>query len=216
MAGRAGGWPEPRAGFTRSRREAVVAGLILAAGEGKRFGPESKLAADLHGRPVLEYAIRAQCEVPALERVVVVLGSRAEEVLERVELGRARPLVCPNWADGQAASLRCGMELLIDQAGAERVVVTLGDEPLIGSAVIARFAGERPGTRATWKGRPGHPVVLGGEHLERIRALRGDQGARGLLHGAREIECADMGGAGLDIDTREDLESVRDEARAIL
>ncbi|HEY1523946.1 MAG TPA: nucleotidyltransferase family protein [Solirubrobacteraceae bacterium] len=194
----------------------MVAGLILAAGEGTRFGPELKLTADLGGRPVLEHAIRAQAAVAALERVVVVVGARAERVLERIELGRAEPLVCPDWAQGQAASLRCGVEFLIGQAGAERVVVTLGDEPLIGSKVVGRFAGEPAGTRAVWNGRPGHPVVLGREHLDGIRELRGDQGARGLLGDAREIECAEMGGAGLDIDTREDLESVRREARPIL
>jgi CTP:molybdopterin cytidylyltransferase MocA len=194
----------------------VVAGLILAAGEGRRFGPEPKLTVDLGGRPVLEHAIRAQAAVAALERVVVVVGARAEQVLAQIELGRAEALVCADWAQGQAASLRCGVEFLIGQAGADRIVVTLGDEPLIGSAVVSRFAGEPPGTRAVWKGRPGHPVVLGPEHLEMIRKLQGDQGARGLLRGAREIECADMGGAGLDIDTREDLESVRREARAIV
>jgi CTP:molybdopterin cytidylyltransferase MocA len=194
----------------------VVAGLILAAGEGRRFGPEPKLLADLDGRPVLEHAIRAQSGASALDPVVVVVGARAEEVLARVDLGRAHALACPNWADGQAASLRCGLEYLLGEVGAERVLVTLGDEPLIGSAVVARLAGEPAGTRAAWNGRPGHPVVLGPEHLEAIRTLRGDQGARGLLEGAREIECADMGGAGLDIDTREDLESARDEARAIL
>jgi CTP:molybdopterin cytidylyltransferase MocA len=194
----------------------VVAGLILAAGEGTRFGPGSKLTAELEGRAVLEHAVRAQCAVPELERVVVVLGAHADDVRQIVDLGRAESLVCDEWSEGQAASLRCGLEVLIEQGGADRVVVTLGDEPLIGSAVVARFAGEPAGTRALWSGRPGHPVVLGREHLAGVRALAGDQGARGLLRGAREIECADMGGAGLDIDTREDLESARHEARAIL
>lgn len=194
----------------------MVAGLILAAGEGTRFGPQSKLVADLQGRPVLEHAIRAQCAVAGLERVVVVLGAHADEVLERVDLQRAEPLLCSEWVEGQSASLRCGMEFLVEEARADRVVITLGDEPLIGSATIARFAREPAGTRAVWKGRPGHPVVLGREHLAEIRELDGDQGARRLLEDANRIECAEMGGTSLDIDTREDLESVRNEARAIL
>jgi CTP:molybdopterin cytidylyltransferase MocA len=194
----------------------VVAGLILAAGAGARFGPEPKLTAELGGRPVLEHAIRAQTSVPEIERVVVVVGARAERVLSSVDLGRAEPLVCAQWDEGQAASLRCGAEFVFTALGAERVLVTLGDEPLIGAAVIRRFAGEPAGTRAVWNGRPGHPVVLGPEHLAGIRLLTGDSGARGLLGGAREIECAEMGGAGCDIDTPEDLESVRHEARAIL
>lgn len=194
----------------------MVTGLILAAGDGTRFGSESKLLADLHGRPVLEHAIAAQCGVPELERVVVVLGSQAQHVLENVDLMRAEPIICPDWHEGQSASLRYGMSVSIEQAGATRVVVTLGDEPLIGSATVARFVSEPAGTRALWHGRPGHPVVLGREHLEAIGKLGGDRGARDLLRRARGIECAEMGGAGLDIDTPEDLEAVRHEARAIL
>lgn len=193
----------------------MVTGLILAAGEGTRFGPESKLLADLGGRPVVEHAIAAQCRVPELERVVIVLGAQAQHVLERVDLMRAEPVICPNWQDGQAASLQYGMDVLVD-AGASRVVVTLGDEPLIGSTAVARFASEPPGTRALWHGRPGHPVVLGREHLSMIRGLAGDRGARDLLRDAQGIECGEIGGAGLDIDTPEDLEAVRHEARAIL
>ena len=87
----------------------MVAGLILAAGEGTRFGPEPKLLAELEGRPVLEHALRAQGAVPELERVAVVLGAHSDQVLERVDLGRAEPLVCPDWGQGQAASLRCGL-----------------------------------------------------------------------------------------------------------
>ncbi len=193
----------------------MVTGLILAAGEGTRFGPESKLLADLHGRPVVEHAIAAQCSVPEIERIVIVLGARAQQVLEVVNLMRAEPVICPTWQNGQAASLRCGMEVLVE-AGASRVVVTLGDEPLIGSAVVARFATEPPRTRALWNGRPGHPVVLGREQLAAIQALKGDRGARELLADAHWLECGEMGGAGLDIDTPEDLEAVRHEARAIL
>jgi molybdenum cofactor cytidylyltransferase len=194
----------------------MVAGLILAAGEGARFGAESKLLADLNGRPVIEHAIAAQCSVTELDRVVVVLGAQAERILGAVDLMRAEQVICQDWHKGQAASLRAGMTLLVEEAGASRVVVTLGDEPLIGTATVARFAAEPAGTRAVWHGRPGHPVVLGPDHLEAIRALAGDQGARGLLRDAVEIECAEMGGAGVDIDTPEDLEAARREARAIL
>ena len=66
----------------------------------ERFGIEPKLLADLNGRPLLEYALRAQCAVAELERVVVVLGSRADEVLAAVDFGRAEPVVCPTGTVG--------------------------------------------------------------------------------------------------------------------
>ena len=76
----------------------MTGGLVLAAGAGVRFGgDQSKLLALVDGRPVLEWAVRAQCSVASLERVVVVVGSRADEVLAAVDFGRAEPVVCPDW-----------------------------------------------------------------------------------------------------------------------
>ena len=119
------------------RRATVIGGLVLAAGAGSRFGDQPKQLADLEGRPLLEWAVRAQCDAGTLERVVVVLGSSATRIREAVAFGRAEVVVCPDWDAGQSASLRCGLARL---AEAEKVVVTLGDAPLMTSAVIERFA----------------------------------------------------------------------------
>jgi CTP:molybdopterin cytidylyltransferase MocA len=181
----------------------MIAGLVLAAGDGTRFGSDSKLLADLNGRRLLEYAIDAQCAVIELERIVVVLGAAADEVRTAVDLGRAEAVVCADWADGQSASLKRGVEAL---AQAHKVIVTLGDVPLITPAAIRRFLDPPTPARATYDGRPGHPVVLGPQQLEAVRGLSGDQGARGLLSGAKLIECSDVAG-GLDVDTPADLEA---------
>lgn len=191
----------------------TTCGLVLAAGAGTRFGSStSKLLADLDGRPLLEHAVRAQCAVEALERVVVVLGACSDQILERVEFGRAEPVVCPEWEAGQSASLRCGVGRL---SGAERVIVTLGDEPLITPEVIARFVGAPAGARAVYDGRPGHPVVLGPAQLAELKELSGDRGARALLGDGPQIECSALC-SGADVDTPADLEAIRNEARAVI
>jgi len=190
----------------------LIAGLVLAAGAGTRFGRASKLLADLGGRPLLEHAVEAACAVAELERVVVVLGAFADEVLASVRFGRAEPIMCPEWAQGQSVSLRCGADAL---KGADKVIVMLGDAPTITPAVISRFVGQAGGVRAAYRGRPGHPVVLGPEQLARLDSVRGDQGARGLLHSEAVIECSDLA-SGHDVDTPDDLEAMRDEARAVL
>lgn len=193
----------------------MVAALVLAAGDGSRFGPDTKLLADLDGRPVLEWAVAAPCAVPALTRVVVVLGSRADQLLARVDFGRAEPVVCDGWEAGQSASLRCGLEALAAVDGVDRVVVTLGDQPRLTPAVVGLFVTEPPGTRAVYGGRPGHPVVLGRSEIEALRSLRGDHGARGLLDGGRTVEVGHLC-SGRDVDTPDDLEALRHEARTVI
>jgi molybdenum cofactor cytidylyltransferase len=182
-----------------------TAGLVLAAGAGVRFGDGIKQLAPLGGRPLLEWALDAQCAVAEVERVVVVLGARAGEIRPAIQFGRAEVVVCEDWERGQAASLRHGLAELVD---AERVLVTLGDQPLITAAIVARFARELPGTRAVYDGRPGHPVVLGLEQTEALRHLTGDRGARELLRGGRVVEVGELG-CGRDVDTPADLEEVR-------
>jgi molybdenum cofactor cytidylyltransferase len=191
----------------------VIAGLVLAAGDGSRFaGPGPKLLAELGGRPLLEHAVRAQTAVSALERVVVVLGAHADDVRAAVEFGRAEPVICAGWEGGQAVSLRCGVAAL---AGVERVIVTLGDQPGMTPAVIERMIVAPPPARATYGGRPGHPVLLGPAQLAAVARLDGDTGARSLLSGGPEIECGDLAD-GRDVDTLEDLEAIRREARAVV
>ena len=112
--------------------------------------------------------------------------------------------MCEDWDDGQAASLRCGLRALPE---AERVVVTLGDQPWVGTEAIMRLAREPAGTRAAYDGVPGHPVVLGGELAAAALDLEGDEGARGLLRDARTVECGDVADS-RDVDTVGDLKEM--------
>ena len=179
-----------------------VGGLVLAAGEGSRFGATKQLAR-LDGRPLLEHALGA---VAPLRPRVVVLGHEAGAILEAVDLQGAEPVVCADWREGQAASLRCGVAALGD---VDAAVVVLGDQPRITAAAVAAVAaaaGEAPAARASYGGRPGHPVLLGRELLARVGELRGDVGFRDLLEGVRlrEVEVGELADP-IDIDTQEEL-----------
>ena len=189
----------------------MIGGVILAAGEGRRFGGVKQLA-DLDGRRLLEHAVDAMLAVPAIERIVVVLGAGAEEISSRVDLGEAEPVVCGEWKEGLAASLRTGVEALAD---AEAVVVTLGDQPLITPQVIAAVVDQidapEPAARVTYDGRPGHPVLIKRELYGAVARLRGDSGARDLLAsaGLREFEAAHLCRPD-DVDTPDDLRTIRE------
>jgi molybdenum cofactor cytidylyltransferase len=190
----------------------VIAGLILAAGAGERFGTQPKLLAELHGLPLLQHVVAAASRVSALDRVVVVLGAHAEALIERVDMLRAEPVICADWREGQASSLRCGLSAL---SGTEKVIVLLGDQPSISPGLIQRFVLLPPRTRAVYHGRPGHPVVLGLQEMRRVGRLRGDYGARELLRDGPRVECSDLA-CGRDVDNPEDLEAIRHEAGTVV
>jgi molybdenum cofactor cytidylyltransferase len=84
----------------------LIGGLVLAAGASTRFGTQKQLA-DLEGVPMLEHSLRTMRSAP-VGRVVVVLGSAAEEIVAKVDLHGAEPIVCRRWEEGQSASLACG------------------------------------------------------------------------------------------------------------
>lgn len=186
-----------------------IAGLVLAAGAGTRFGAPKQLAR-LDGRPLLEHALAAVAAVPQLARVVVALGAGADEIRAAVDLHGAQPLVVEDWREGQAASLRAGVAALAGDADA--VLVTLGDQPRVGPATIAcvidAWDGAAPAVRATYGGRPGHPVLLARALYPAVAELRGDVGARELLARPDAIAVACGEDAVLDVDTRAQLDAL--------
>jgi molybdenum cofactor cytidylyltransferase len=187
----------------------LIGGVVLAAGAGKRFG-SSKQLAELDGRPLLEHSIRALVGSP-VERVVVVLGASAEQVIARVDPQGAELVVCERWDEGQSASLACGLGRLSD---CEAVVITLGDQPRLASESIRRVLDARgegvDAVRASYGGLPGHPVVLERHLFDRMRDVSGDHGARNLLQSVHMIQvpCDDLGG-GEDVDTPAQLDAMR-------
>lgn len=189
---------------------ARVAGLVLAAGAARRFGSPKQLAT-LDGRPLLEHALAA-VTAAGLDRVVVVLGSCAEQVLAGIDLQGAEAMRSERWSEGQAASLACGLEYLAD-GRPDAVVIALGDQPALSPAAITRVLGARgqaSAVRATYGGTPGHPVVIEAALFPALRAATGETGAREVLRatGVCAVACDDLGG-GADVDTPAQLTALR-------
>jgi nicotine blue oxidoreductase len=185
-----------------------VAGLLLAAGAGRRMGRPKGLLTDPDG---VAWVTRSAAVLAAggCDPVLVVVGARADEVAALVPAG-ARVVTAPDWAEGMGASLRAGLAALDDLAGpaVQAAVVGLVDTPGVTAAVVSRLvAHARRGTpdglaRAGYHGAPGHPVLLGRRHWAAVAGqAHGDAGARGYLAGREvvTVECADVGD-GRDVD----------------
>jgi molybdenum cofactor cytidylyltransferase/nicotine blue oxidoreductase len=186
----------------------TVHGLLLAAGAGRRMGGPKALLRHPDGERYVDRAARVLAD-GGCERVLVVLGAAAPEVaavLERRDVGQ---VVAADWETGMGASLRAGLDHpSLDPADA--VVVSLVDLPDVGADVVRRLLAEAPPSpsalaRAAYRGRPGHPVLLGRDHWAGVAtSATGDRGARDYLRQHRPVlvECGDLA-SGEDVDRPE-------------
>lgn len=191
-----------------------IAALVLAAGQGRRFGAGgNKLLADLDGRPLLRSAVEAAIGSKLWKTIVVTGHDRAavETALAGLPIAFAHN---PSFMDGLAASLRAGLDAARDADG---VVVLLGDMPGVSPDIIGRLIDafeKAPGSLAVVPirdGRRGNPVLLAQAIFPEVKALRGDEGARRLLaeiDGVIEV-AIDDDGVLVDVDQPADLEACR-------
>ena len=188
---------------------ARVVGLVLAAGEGRRMGAPKALLRDPAGTPWVTRTVRVLRRA-GLDDVVVVVGAAADEVRGVLLDEDVRVLHAADWAEGMGASLRAGLRHIAEQPQTTAVLVCLVDTPGLTPGVVRRLAASAaPGAlaRATYHGTPGHPVLLGGDHLAAVAgSAHGDVGARAYLdaHEPTPVECADLA-LGHDVDTAADL-----------
>ncbi|MGV9555654.1 nucleotidyltransferase family protein [Streptomyces sp. NPDC003401] len=188
-----------------------VAGVLLAAGGGRRLGGRPKALLTHRGRPLVEHAAEA-LRAAGCTRVHVVLGAAADAVRERARLDGCAVVVNPDWERGMGGSLRAGLDSLAG-TGARAALVCLVDQPGIGERALARvlasYEDETSLVSAAYDGRRGHPVLLGAAHWAGVAAgATGDRGARGYLAAHEEeirlVECGDVARP-YDVDTVEDL-----------
>jgi nicotine blue oxidoreductase len=167
-----------------------VAGIVLAAGEGSRFGGAKQAI-------LLPHVLRRVAE-SGLRDVVVVLGAHD------VAVEGARVVRCAGWRQGPGASLAAGLAELGPDV--EAAVVCLADGPLVAPEAIRRVVGSwRDGAgdvvAASYAGVRGHPVCLGRGVWDRIPVA----GGRDLP--ATLVPCDDLG-APADVDTVDDLRRI--------
>ncbi|GAB2975100.1 nucleotidyltransferase family protein [Amycolatopsis acidiphila] len=184
---------------------ADCAGLLLAAGAGRRFG-RPKALVELDGEPLVRRALRVLAD-GGCAPVRVVLGAQAEDALKLLP-DPSLAVFAEDWETGMGASLRAGLRALPE---ADAVLVHLVDLPRVDARVIARLAAlASPDAvvRAAYDGVPGHPVLFGRKWWAEVAdSASGDRGARDWLRtrdDLRLVECADIG-SGFDVDTPGDL-----------
>lgn len=188
----------------------TVAGLLLAAGAGRRIGGPKALL-ELDGTTLVEHGV-ALLRAGGCDPVVVVTGAAADDVARLVT--DAAVVVATDWQEGLGASLRAGLAQL-QATSARACVVALVDQPLVGVEAVRRLvavSGTTPAAVATYDGKPRNPALLDRGIWRDVAAVAvGDVGARGWLRShPDDVLAVDCDGTGSpdDIDTVDDLSAL--------
>jgi molybdenum cofactor cytidylyltransferase len=192
---------------------ARVGCVVLAAGEGRRFGGvQSKLLAPVDGSPLLQRAIDAAASSQAMS-CTLVTGAQALVVLGAVDLRRCSVVDNPGWAEGIASSVRAGLE---QHRGDEACIFMVADQPFISSTDLNRLIAEHRAEREAiialrasdvW----GTPMLFPACDFPALARLCGDAGAKRFAqaHQARvRFVSAQSARAFADVDTVDDYERV--------
>jgi molybdenum cofactor cytidylyltransferase len=186
----------------------MICAIVLAAGESRRMG-RPKLLLPFGERTIIETVVNNAVQSKA-DEVLVVLGSDAEEIAERIRDLPVKTSINPNFRQGMLSSIQWGFETLPEDTRA--ILVMLGDQPLIPSSVIDRMIDAHKQTQKSiilpvCNKKRGHPILIDMKYRDEVKRLSPDIGLRALAHNHTEdILEVEVGTSSIlrDIDTVED------------
>ncbi len=189
---------------------APTAGVLLAAGESRRLGRPKQLV-EWQGQTLVRRAAQTALQA-GLDPVVVVTGAFAAEVQAALQDLPVQVVFNPDWAAGQSASLRTGLETLPERTQA--ALFLLSDQPYLTAGLIQALTRRHAETQTAVVapragGRRSNPVLFGRATFPELLALQGDAGGRQIIE-RYPVEYVDWPDERilLDVDTPQDLSDI--------
>ena len=161
----------------------MIWAMILAAGESKRMG-KPKLLLPFGEKTIIEAVIDNIIQ-SKVEKNLVVLGSGWEKIKEKIKHLPLKIIVNPYFTRGMLSSVQLGFQAL--PKNTQAVLVVLGDQPAVSSAIINEIVDAFKRTRKgivlpVYKNNRGHPVLIDMKYRDEVGNLSPDIGLRALVY----------------------------------
>ncbi len=158
--------------------------ILLASQPGRGFAT-SRWLQPWGSTTLLGHAVATALSWPVPLGLVVV-GSDAEAVVEAVDFGEVPVLVDPEWGEGEAASLRAGLDYLQRVPEVESVLLAFADTPALPAEVVpalieAHRASPLPATAPKYRYVRGRPLLVHRELWPRLLGLEGSASPETVL-----------------------------------
>ena len=184
---------------------------------------EDKLLMAVDGTTVLEVSLGNHLRSSLCGVCVVVPGwiEGFGEIIARVDDPRAVFIKTEKPCD-MSTSLKTGWSWVRDRTESRGIMISLADQPLVSPQTIdllvdAFLASDMAFCVPTYRGRWGHPVIIGREFDRHVMRLEGDRGAREILarrpEEVLEVE-VESDEVLVDLDRIEDVEAIRSRIRS--
>ena len=182
--------------------------IILAGGESRKLGTPKQLV-EFHGKSLLRNTVEVALRCVS-DRVIVVLGSRSDEMSDEIRDLPVETITNYAWKDGISTSLKKGLTKLAD-LDASAAVIMLSDQPFVSEKTIRSLidtyeSSGKPIVASKYENVLGVPALFDREVFDELLALEGDTGARAVIRKseASRIATVDAPEAAFDVDTPAD------------
>jgi molybdenum cofactor cytidylyltransferase len=186
--------------------------VLLAAGKSSRLGRPKQLLL-YHQQTLLQHCFQIASASQA-QSIVIVLGSDADDIKEKLNGISADAVVNPDWEEGMASSIRFGINYLLGaNQQLEGVVLMVCDQPFVTSSLINNLIQSyrrsgKPIVVSGYDNTFGPPVFFHKSLFPELLQLTGDVGAKAVIkQHADEVAVVSFPHGSMDIDTEADYEN---------
>ena len=195
-----------------------IAVVILAAGEGKRFGSPKQLAL-WRGLPLLQHAISLASSLGIKPCIALGAHRALIETSADISLDSCHIVTVDRWVEGISASIKETLNMmLVKSPSIKGVIYLLADQPLlkredlekIYTIAVSHNYSEIVCSEYSFQEAVslGVPAYFPSQHFRALLSLEGDQGAKKVIL-ANKHQIVRLKGALIDIDTVADLNLMR-------
>jgi molybdenum cofactor cytidylyltransferase len=161
-----------------------VAGVVLAAGESKRYG-QTKQLLDWRGEPFVRSVAKTALEA-GLSPVVVVTGAHAEKIESAVKDLNVQVAYNEEWNSGQGGSIKSGAKVLQDSAVGGAIFL-LVDQPQVTTSILRALVEKHtealyPVIAPLVMDQRANPVLFDRSTFPDLLSIEGDVGGRAIFH----------------------------------